>query len=67
MARSTSGVNKPVLRIDSNRARLISERNAAIAQLTELDPTYKPPAAFKFKNDKLEERVLIPAEVIISV
>lgn len=51
-------------RIERTRARLISERNAAIAQLTELDPTYRPPAAFKFKNDKLEDRVLIPAEVI---
>jgi hypothetical protein len=42
---------------------LILERNNAIAQLKELDPTYAPPVGFHFKNAKLEDKVFLPAEV----
>lgn len=49
-------------RLERTRALLLMERNSAIAQLKEVDPTYQPPAAFKFKNAKLEDRVILPAE-----
>ena len=41
------------------------ERNNAIAQLKEIDPTYIPPSGFQFKNAKLEDKVMLPAEVRI--
>ena len=39
------------------------ERNNAIGQLKELDSTYIPPSGFQFKNAKLEDKVMLPAEV----
>jgi hypothetical protein len=50
-------------RLERTRANLILERNNAIAQLKELDPTYAPPVGFHFKNAKLEDKVFLPAEV----
>ena len=52
-----------LFRLERTRANLIAERNNAIAALKELDPTYLPPIGFHFKNAKLEDRVVLPAEV----
>lgn len=50
-------------REDRTKSRLIQQRNAAITKIKEIDPTYQPPSAFKYKNLDLEDRVMIPAEV----
>ncbi len=49
-------------REDRTRNKLINQRNAALTKLKTLDPTYQPPAAYKYKNAQLEDRVMIPAE-----
>ena len=41
----------------------MNQRNVAITKLKDLDPTYNPPSAFKYRNTNLEDRVPIPAEV----
>ena len=40
------------------RTKLLNERNNAITKLKEIDPTYKPPAAFKYRNTALETKVI---------
>ena len=42
--------------------KLIVMRNNAVTRLKELDPTYKPPSSFNYRNAELEDRVNIPAE-----
>ncbi len=43
-------------REDRVKNRLINQRNAAITKLKALDPTYHPPASFKYKDTQLEDR-----------
>jgi len=49
-------------RLDRTRNKLISQRNICVSRLKELDPTYQPPSAFKYRNAELEDKVMIPAE-----
>ncbi|TRY79114.1 hypothetical protein TCAL_06595, partial [Tigriopus californicus] len=49
-------------REDRTKSRLIQQRNAAITKIKEIDPTYQPPSAYKYKNLDLEDRVMIPAD-----
>jgi hypothetical protein len=45
------------------RATLVAQRNAAITKLIQIDPSYQPPSAYKFKSAKVEDKVILPAEV----
>ena len=49
-------------RLDRTRNKLTSQRNICVSRLKELDPTYQPPSAFKYRNVELEDKVMIPAE-----
>ena len=50
-------------RLERTRNKLINQRNNAITKIKELDPTYQPPSHYNYKNTKLEDKVLIPADV----
>ena len=49
-------------RIDRTRNKLTNQRNLAITRLKELDPTYQPPSNYNYKNQELEDKVMIPQE-----
>ena len=54
-------------RIDRTKNKLINQRNSAITKLKEIDPEYQPPSAYKYKNATLEEKVMIPADVSVTI
>merc|ERR1719228_2794773 len=49
-------------RYERTKTRLINLRNTAITQLMVVDPSYKPPAIFAYKNSALEDKIEIPQE-----
>jgi len=49
-------------RYERTKTRLINLRNTAITQLMAVDPSYKPPAIFAYKNSALEDKIEIPQE-----
>ena len=49
-------------RLERTKNKWVSQRNSSISKLKELDPTYQPPSQYNFKNTKLEDKVMIPAD-----
>jgi len=49
-------------RYERTKAKLTSMRNNAITKLKVLDPTYKPPGNYSYKNTQLEDKIDVPQE-----
>ena len=49
-------------RLDRTKNKWINQRNNAITKLKQLDSTYQPPSQYNYKNVKLEDKVMLPAD-----
>ena len=50
-------------RLERTKVKWINQRNNSITKLKDLDPTYQPPSQYNYKNVKLEDKVMLPADV----
>ena len=48
--------------MERTKNKWINQRNNAITKLKEIDPGYQPPSQYNYKNVKLEDKVMIPAD-----
>jgi len=49
-------------RYERTKAKLTNMRNNAITKLKDLDPTYKPPSNYAYKNTNLEDKIDVPQD-----
>ena len=49
-------------RLERTKNKWINQRNNAITKLKDLDPNYQPPSQYNYKNVKLEDKVMLPAD-----